>query len=255
MTTARGWVYHPDGAVDVQVEPSPGQFSASIVKRHHRPDIEAGSKEPQPSAAGIEIQYLCADPCYFVLRTASGAVARVPVPRTSKDGGSDANGFHARYDYWAEGDPIQQVVRILPPEILLQALDNKKLSWRAGVSTAYRAALPVAPLLALGMLGWVAWRRLINKTPCVIEPLLMLGFLVVAVATRTTMIALLDAVLTAPNGLSYDYLSPGFTFYGLALALCICLPFARRDDIDSGILRPAARPEDRTSTDTGPLSA
>ena len=222
---SNGWIYHPDGKVDLHIEAAPGQFSASVIKRIPRPDVEASVKDPRATVAGFDLQYRCKDPCYLVARTASGKEARFLVPRSASNKGDDKNGFYIRYDVWDAGGGALANVQLPAPFPLLQKLDGIKQAGRVMLANVYRFLLPIALVAALLMLAFAAWRRFVQGTYVSPELSLALCFVAAAVATRILLLALLDAVLTAPNGTSYDYLSPAAMLYGLTLALCISLPF------------------------------
>jgi hypothetical protein len=224
---SNGWIYHPDGVVDLHIEAAPGQFSASIIKRIPRPDVEADVKDPRAAMAGFDIEYRCKDPCYLIARTASGKEARFPVPRSGSNKGDDVNGFYIRYDVWDAGEQTHASIRLPPPLLLLQEIDGIKQAGRVMLVNIYRFLLPIALVAALLMLALAAWRRFVQGTCVSPELSLALCFVAAAAATRALLLALLDAVLTAPNGTSYDYSSPVAILYGLTLALCISLPFTR----------------------------
>ncbi len=223
---ALGWAYHRDGEVSIRVEADPKTFAGSAIKRVPRPDVEAAMKDSRAANAGFDIEYNCQNPCFFAVRTASGAEARFPVPRSPADKTGEANGFSIYYDHWVGGRETDPNVRIATPADLLGAFDATKLAWRTQVAILYQVVMPKALVVALIALALsLVWRAMRRR---VLEPeILLLGFLIAATATRAIMIALLDAVLTAPN-LSQDYISPTFTLYTLALALCIVLPFSGR---------------------------
>lgn len=228
---SNGWVYHPDGPVELRLEAGPGQWTGIVMRRAARPDIVALFKDPRAAMAGFDVRYQCQDPCSLVLRTASGLETRVPVPRNASNKGMESNRFSVAFDVWSSSEGVNSAVRLPPPATLLREFDTMKIVWRARLVTAYRRGLPVALVIAVAALVWLAWRWRVEGTVGPSEPLLLLGFLAAAVLTRTVLLALLNAVLTAPTGLSYNYMSPSFTLYVLALAACVSLPFVRNSEV------------------------